>query len=109
MVNSLINSRGYDLLSVRFGAESPHLVATVALEALSDEQAAAGFLGVEARHPPEAAHQAGLVVHHHHAAAARHRLLGLQRLELQGHVQLRITRLAGTNAVLSGLFFDPTA
>ena len=46
VVNSLINSRGYDLLSVRFGAESPHLVATVALEALSDEQAAAGFLGV---------------------------------------------------------------
>jgi len=46
VVNSLINSRGYDLLSVRFGAESPHLVATVALEALSDEQAAAGFLCV---------------------------------------------------------------
>jgi hypothetical protein len=46
VVNSLINSRGYDLLSVRFGAESPHLVATVALEALSDEHAAAGFLGV---------------------------------------------------------------
>ena len=46
VVNSLINSRGSDLLSVRFGAESPHLVATVALESLSDEQAAAGFLGV---------------------------------------------------------------
>jgi hypothetical protein len=46
VVNSLINSRGYDLMSVRFRAESPHLVATVALEALSDEQAAAGFLGV---------------------------------------------------------------
>jgi hypothetical protein len=46
VVNSLINSRGYDLMSVRFRTESPHLVATVALEALSDEQAAAGFLGV---------------------------------------------------------------
>ena len=46
VVNSLINSRGYDLMSVRFRAESPHLVATVALEALSDEQAAAGFLGI---------------------------------------------------------------
>jgi hypothetical protein len=46
VVNSLINSRGYDLLSVRFAVESPHLVATVALEALSDEQAAAGFLGI---------------------------------------------------------------
>jgi hypothetical protein len=46
VVNSLINSRGYDLLSVRFRTESPHLVATVALEALSDEEAAAGFLGV---------------------------------------------------------------
>jgi hypothetical protein len=46
VVNSLINSRGYDLMSVRFRTESPHLVATVALEALSDEQAAAGFRGV---------------------------------------------------------------
>jgi hypothetical protein len=46
VVNSLINSRGYDLMRVRFHADSPHLVATVALEALSDEQAAAGFLGV---------------------------------------------------------------
>ena len=26
---------------------------------------------------------------------------------LSGHVQLRITRLGGANAVLSGLFFDP--
>ena len=46
VVNSLINSRGYDLLSVRFRTESPHLVATVALEALCDEEAAAGFFCV---------------------------------------------------------------
>jgi hypothetical protein len=46
VVNSLINSRGYDLLSVRFRNEAPHLIATVALEALSDEQSAAGFLGI---------------------------------------------------------------
>jgi hypothetical protein len=46
VVNTLITSRGHNLLSVRFRPESPHLAATVALEALSDEQAAAGFLGV---------------------------------------------------------------
>jgi hypothetical protein len=34
------------LLSVRFRPESPHLAATIDLEALSDQQAAAGFLGM---------------------------------------------------------------
>jgi hypothetical protein len=46
IVNTLMTSRGHNLLSVRFGPESPHLAATIDLEALSDEHAAAGFLGV---------------------------------------------------------------
>jgi hypothetical protein len=46
IVNTLLTSRGHNLLSVRFRPESPHLAATIDLEALSDEQAAAGFLGV---------------------------------------------------------------
>lgn len=46
VVNTLITSRGHNLLSVRFCSESPHLAATIPLEALSDEQAAAGFLSV---------------------------------------------------------------
>jgi hypothetical protein len=46
VVNTLMTSRGHNLLSVRFRSESPHLAATVPLEALSDEQAAAGFLSV---------------------------------------------------------------
>jgi hypothetical protein len=46
IVNTLMTSRGHNLLSVRFGPESPHLAATIDLEALTDEQAAAGFLGV---------------------------------------------------------------
>jgi len=46
IVNTLMTSCGHNLLSVRFGPESPHLAATIDLETLSDEQAAAGFLGV---------------------------------------------------------------
>jgi hypothetical protein len=46
VVNTLMTSRGHNLISVRFRPESPHLAATVALEALSDEQAAACFLNV---------------------------------------------------------------
>ena len=46
VVNTLMTSRGHDLVSVRFRSESPHLAATVPLEALSDEQSAAGFLSV---------------------------------------------------------------
>jgi hypothetical protein len=46
IVNTLMTSRGHDLLSVRFGPKSPHLAATIDLEALSGEEAAASFLGV---------------------------------------------------------------
>jgi hypothetical protein len=46
VINTLMTSRGHSLLSVRLRPESPHLAATIDLEALSDEHAAAGFLGV---------------------------------------------------------------
>jgi hypothetical protein len=46
VVNTLMTSRGHNLLVVRFRPESPHLAATVALDALSDQQAAASFLEV---------------------------------------------------------------
>ena len=46
VINTLMTSRGHKLLSVRFRPESPHLAATIDLETLSDQQAAAGFLGV---------------------------------------------------------------
>lgn len=46
VVNTLMTSRGHNLISVRFRSESPHIAATVPLEALSDEQAAAGFMSV---------------------------------------------------------------
>jgi hypothetical protein len=46
VVNTLMTSRGHNLISVRLRPESPHLAATVALEALSDEQAATSFLTV---------------------------------------------------------------
>jgi hypothetical protein len=46
VINTLITSRGQNLLSVRFRPESPHLAATIDLEALSNEQAVASFLGV---------------------------------------------------------------
>jgi hypothetical protein len=46
VINTLMTSRGHSLLTVRLRPESPHLAATIDLEALSDEHAAAGFLGV---------------------------------------------------------------
>lgn len=46
VVNTLMSTRGHTLMSVRIRPKSPHLAATVALDALSDKQAAAAFLGV---------------------------------------------------------------
>jgi hypothetical protein len=46
VVNTLMKSRGHDLLSVRFRHESPHLAATIDLDSFSDDQTAAGFVGV---------------------------------------------------------------
>lgn len=46
IVNTLMTSRGHNLLKVRLRPESPHLAATIDLDALSGEDAAAGFLGV---------------------------------------------------------------
>ena len=46
VVNTLMTSTGHTLVAVRFRPTSPHLAATVALESLSDAQAAASFLGV---------------------------------------------------------------
>jgi len=46
VVNTLMTTRGHSLISVRFRPQSPHLAATVALESLSDPQAATAFLGV---------------------------------------------------------------
>ena len=46
VVHTFMTSRGHSLISVRFRPESPHLVATVALDAVSDQEAAAGFLTV---------------------------------------------------------------
>ena len=46
VVTTLMTARGHHLLSVRFGPESPHLAATMDLEALSSEEAAATFLDV---------------------------------------------------------------
>jgi hypothetical protein len=46
VVNTLMASRSHDLITVRFRPESPHLVATIPLESLSDEQTAASFLHV---------------------------------------------------------------
>jgi hypothetical protein len=46
VINTLMTSRGHNLLSVHLRPESPHLAATIDLETLSDERAAAGFLGV---------------------------------------------------------------
>lgn len=46
IVNTLMTSRGHSLLSVRLRPESPHLAATIDLEDLSNEAAAASFLGV---------------------------------------------------------------
>jgi hypothetical protein len=46
IVNTLMTSQGHNLLNVRLRPESPHLAASIDLEALSGEDAAAGFLGV---------------------------------------------------------------
>jgi hypothetical protein len=46
VVNTLMTSRGHNLLTVRFRPDSPHLAATIPLEALSDEQTTAAFLSV---------------------------------------------------------------
>jgi hypothetical protein len=46
IVNTLMTSRGHSLLKVRLRPESPHLAATVDLDALSGDEAVAGFLGV---------------------------------------------------------------
>ncbi len=44
VVNTLMTSRGHNLISVRFRSKSPHLTATVALENLANQEASAGFL-----------------------------------------------------------------
>jgi hypothetical protein len=46
IVNTLMTSRGHSLISVRLRPESPHLAATIDLEDVSNEAAAASFLGV---------------------------------------------------------------
>jgi hypothetical protein len=46
IVNTLMTTRGHSLLSVRLRPESPHLAATIDLEDVSNEAAAASFLGV---------------------------------------------------------------
>ena len=46
IVNTLMTTRGHSLLSVRLRPESPHLVATIDLDNVSNEAAAASFLGV---------------------------------------------------------------
>lgn len=46
VVNTLMTSRGHNLLSVRFRPDCPQLAATVALEDLADGDTAAAFLNV---------------------------------------------------------------
>jgi hypothetical protein len=46
IVNTLMTTRGHSLVSVRLRPESPHLAATIDLEDLANEAAAASFLGV---------------------------------------------------------------
>lgn len=46
VVNALMTSRGHNLLNVRFRPDSPHLAATLPLEALTDERTASSFLKV---------------------------------------------------------------
>lgn len=46
IVSTLMTARGHSLLRVRFRPESPHLAATIDLDALSDREIASGFLGV---------------------------------------------------------------
>jgi hypothetical protein len=44
VVNTLMTSRGHNLLTVRFRPDSPNLAATIPLDALSDEETTAAFL-----------------------------------------------------------------
>lgn len=46
LVNTLMTSRGHNLLTVRFRPNSPNLSATIPLDALSSEETTASFLGV---------------------------------------------------------------
>jgi hypothetical protein len=46
VVNTLMSSPGHSLTSVRFRSESPHLTATVPLEAVSGEESSVAFLNV---------------------------------------------------------------
>ena len=46
IVNTLMTTRGHSLLSVKLRPESPHLAATIDLEDVSNEAAAASFIGV---------------------------------------------------------------
>lgn len=46
VVNALASWRDKDFVSVRFNPTSPHFIATVPLESLSDQNAAAGLLGL---------------------------------------------------------------
>lgn len=46
VVNTLMTSRGHNLMTVRFHPHSPNLAATIPLEALSDEETTAAFLSV---------------------------------------------------------------
>jgi hypothetical protein len=46
LVNTLMTSRGHNLLTVRFRPDSPNLSATIPLDALSDEETTAAFLSV---------------------------------------------------------------
>jgi hypothetical protein len=46
LVNTLMTSRGHNLLTVRFRPDSPNLSATIPLDALSGEETTASFLSV---------------------------------------------------------------
>lgn len=46
LVNTLMTSRGHNLLTVRFRPDSPNLTATIPLDALSGEETTASFLSV---------------------------------------------------------------
>lgn len=46
LVNTLMTSRGHNLLTVRFRPDSPNISASIPLEALSDEESTASFLSV---------------------------------------------------------------
>jgi len=57
VVNALMTSRGHNLVSVRFRPNSPHLAATVPLDALTDRGAASDFLGMLLELAAGAAHR----------------------------------------------------